>query len=98
MLTGKAVGADEALRIGLIDRIVDPGAALEGAIEKAGGYMGSAPLSIAAIRSGLADGPMSLDRFLDLENEQQPMLSMTRDHLEGRTAFLEKRAPVFTGR
>jgi len=98
MLTGRAVGADEALRLGLVDKLVNTGDALESAIAKAGEYVASAPLSLATIRSGLAHGPMSLDQFLALESEQQPMLAMTRDHQEGRTAFLEKRSPVFTGR
>lgn len=98
MLTGRVVGADEALQLGLVDRTVGQGEALEAALAKASEYLAAAPLSIAAIRSGLAKGPMPLEEFLDLENEQQPMLTMTRDHQEGRTAFLEKRPPVFTGR
>jgi len=98
MFTGQPLLADQAFDFGLADRKVEAGKALESAIDKAREYLDTAPLSIAAIKSGLALGPADLENALQIEREQQPMLSMTLDHDEGRKAFLEKRKPVFIGR
>jgi len=97
MFTGRPVKADEAQRIGIIDMLVPTGKALSAAIAKAADYRGIAPLSIAAMKSAFAQGPGPLSQALALESQQQPMLSMTRDHIEGVAAFHEKRAPIFTG-
>lgn len=98
MLTGKPLLAPAALEVGLVDRVVAPGQALEAAIGKASDYLDTAPLSIAAIKAGLAQGPTDIETFLRIELDQQPMLSMTADHSEGRLAFVEKRKPRFVGR
>jgi Enoyl-CoA hydratase/carnithine racemase len=97
MFTGRPVKAEEAHRIGIADRLVPAGDALSAAIAKAADYRGVAPLAIAAMKSAFACGPGSLRDVLALETQQQPMLSMTRDHLEGLAAFQEKRPAVFTG-
>lgn len=97
MFTGRAIGGVEAERIGLVDRLVPNGSAREAAVDKAAEYLDTAPLSIAAMKSGLAEGPGALEAALRLEAHQQPMLSMTADHREGRRAFLEKRRPLFSG-
>ena len=97
MFTGRPVKAPEALAIGIADQLVPEGSALETALAKAAEYRSVAPLSIAAIKHALAQGPAPLSDALALELQQQPMLSMTRDHQEGIAAFKEKRAPKFTG-
>lgn len=97
MFTGRPVRAEEALTIGLVDRVVPGGTALAQALVKAADYRGMAPLAIAAMKSALADGPGPLHQALSLERQQQPMLSMTRDHAEALDAFVQKRPPRFTG-
>lgn len=92
------IDADEAMRIGLINRKVARGQALEAALALAAVYGERAPLSLAltknAVRSGM---DMSLDAGLALEIELVTKIYGTRDKQEGISAFLEKRKPVFTG-
>jgi enoyl-CoA hydratase/carnithine racemase len=97
LFTARPVKAAEAISIGLADQQVEVGTALSAALTKAAEYRSVAPLTIAALKSALVDGPGSLSDILALEREQQPMLMMSDDHAEGIAAFWEKRAPQFTG-
>lgn len=97
IFTGKPVNGTEAHALGLVDRLVAPGTALEAALEKAQDYLGTAPLTISTVKAALEEGPKDLEHALRIEQHQQPMMSMTADHAEGRLAFLEKRKPNFTG-
>ena len=94
-LYGEQMTGQAAERIGLIDHSVAPGQALDTAIERARLLIAAAPLPIALTKQYLAQG---LDAALDWERDTQSSLFMTADHVEGRTAFLEKRTPVFRGR
>jgi enoyl-CoA hydratase/carnithine racemase len=94
-LYGETVGAAEAERIGIVDRLVAPGEALAAALERARLVAESAPLPIALTKQFLAAG---LDQALDWEREVQATLFLTADHAEGKAAFLGKRAPQFRGR
>lgn len=94
LLYAEAMDAAEALRIGLVDITVPPGGALDKARERAALLAAAAPLALAYTRSHFAAG---LDALLDWERSTQSALLQTADHAEGRTAFLEKRRPVFTG-
>jgi enoyl-CoA hydratase/carnithine racemase len=81
--------------IGLIDRVVPDGAALEVAKTLAVSLAASAPLPIALTKSWFAQG---LDDALEWERNIQSGIFTTEDHAEGKAAFLAKRAPRFTGR
>jgi enoyl-CoA hydratase/carnithine racemase len=95
LLYGEPVDAAEALRTGMIDRIVPDGTALDAALECARTLAAAAPLPIALTRQYLSQG---LSAALDWEREVQAALMTTDDHAEGRAAFLEKRPARFTGR
>jgi 2-(1,2-epoxy-1,2-dihydrophenyl)acetyl-CoA isomerase len=74
---------------------VASGELLERALALAGRFSQLAPLATAQTRAALARG---LDQVLDWERDTQAALLQTADHAEGRTAFLERRKPNFTGR
>lgn len=95
LLYGERMQADEAHRIGLIDHVVPPGAALDAALTRARLFDTQAPLATALMKQHLAAG---LDAALDWERDTQSALFLTADHAEGKAAFFGKRAPSFTGR
>ena len=97
MLEAGTLDAAEAGRLGLADVLVEPGGALEAALDVAHAFEDRAPLPIAATRSALAQLGGDLDRALALEADLQSALMASADHEEGRTAFLEKRRPTFRG-
>lgn len=98
IFTGQPMDAAGALAAGLADHLAPQGEALSAALGKAEAYLATAPLSIAATKVALAALPGGLEEALALELHQQPLLSSTADHFEARSAFLEKRKPVFQGK
>lgn len=97
LLTGRTVNADEALQIGLIEYLLPDDQLLLGAIELASEIAANAPLAVAAskrcVNTGLREG---FEAGLALEREERVRTGRGADAVEGRTAFLEKRAPNFT--
>ena len=99
MLTGRPVMADEAERIGLILRCVEDAALMEEAVKLAEAVMANSPIGIAVTKRSLqfnADAP-SMEAAIEMENRAIYMSQSTRDSAEKRTAFIEKRKPVFIG-
>jgi 2-(1,2-epoxy-1,2-dihydrophenyl)acetyl-CoA isomerase len=86
--------ATEAERIGLVDHVVPKGHALATAMEKARFLAEQAPAPMALTKQMLGEG---LDRALEQERHFQATLFLTEDFVEGRNAFLGKRAPSFKG-
>jgi enoyl-CoA hydratase len=98
MLTGKIVGAEEALQIGLINRVVAGGELLAEAEALAVEIARLAPLAIRACLKAVTRGAdLPLAEGLALEAKLFAALFATEDMREGTRAFLEKRAPVFNG-
>jgi enoyl-CoA hydratase len=98
ILTARTVKAEEALRVGLINRIAAAGALLPEAERLASEIAQLAPLAIRACLQAVTRGvELSLAEGLALEAELFAGLFATDDMREGTRAFLEKRPAVFKG-
>ncbi len=97
MLTGRRVGADEALRAGLVGELTDPVELMDRALALAGVLAENAPMALATTKEIMWTNlhASSLDAAMALEARNQVMVRNTADAAEARLAFLEKRAPVF---
>jgi enoyl-CoA hydratase/carnithine racemase len=95
LMLGGRVTAEEGYPIGLVDRLVQPGAALDRALEDAGRLAAGPPLALGVIKQMLSGEPRHPLAVLDLEIHNQTMLWDTDDFAEGVAAFGEKRRPVF---
>jgi enoyl-CoA hydratase len=99
ILTGARIPADEALRIGLVERVVPGGEALKAATELARSMAAKAPVALRYAKEAVVKGlELPLADGLRLEGDLSTLLRTTEDRLEGARAFLEKRAPRWTGR
>jgi 2-(1,2-epoxy-1,2-dihydrophenyl)acetyl-CoA isomerase len=98
-LTGDVIDAAEALRLGLVNRVIDAADFDARVAEYAERMAGNAPLALAAIKKGVHDAmSATLDDTLREELAVVRRLARTADVREGVAAFLEKRPPVFRGR
>ena len=98
-LTGEPIDAREALRTGLVERVVPLPDLLSEAKRIAATIAAKAPLAIAAAKRAIADGiALSLGEALELEALAFGIVASTGDAREGTRAFLDKRKPAFTGR
>jgi len=96
LLTGQMIDAQEAWRIGLVNRVVPADRLLEEAGQLLRTILENGPLAIRACLESVDAGlEMSLDQALLLEATYFGLLSGTTDMKEGTRAFLEKRKPVF---
>jgi enoyl-CoA hydratase/carnithine racemase len=96
--TGRRIGGEEAVRIGLADQLVATDAVRASALALAAEIALSAPLAVtstrATLRKGLAD---DIERVNRHERETQQRHYATADFREGVRAMAERRAPCFTG-
>jgi enoyl-CoA hydratase/carnithine racemase len=98
--TGRYVEADEAARIGLVNRVVRTSELFDEAVAMARRIAGNSPggvcLSKRALQSNLE--VTSYTAALELENRGQALLTRCDDMAEALTAFKQRRDPVFSGR
>ncbi|MGY2702541.1 enoyl-CoA hydratase/isomerase family protein [Nocardioides sp. HB32] len=98
LLTGRVVDADEARRLGLVSRVLDPASFLDDVLGTAAGIAATAPipskLTTLALRDG---GHADLESCLQWEAMAQPITLATADLQEGIRAAQEKRPPTFRG-
>jgi enoyl-CoA hydratase/carnithine racemase len=99
VFSGRHVGADEALAIGLVDRVLPSEEVYAGAQSAARQYATGPTRAYAAAKRALAVAlDAELVRGLEVEREAFVPLFGTRDQKEGMRAFLDKRDPEFEGR
>jgi enoyl-CoA hydratase len=98
LLTGRSVTADEALRMGLVNRVVPDGSALKSARELAGEVAACGPLAVQAIlRTYRETVHLPEDEALRVSDEIGWPVIGSADAKEGARAFKEKRPAIFTG-
>ena len=98
LLTGRRIGGEEALALGLCDRLADDGNVVARALSYAGDLARSGPLAVRAIRATLRAGLVGeVALALEHERAEQERLRHTTDFAEGVLATAQRREPRFTG-
>jgi len=99
LLTGKVVDANEAERIGLVNRVVEREKLLEEAIDIVNGLLNKSPTALRFIREAVCEGvEIPMNQALRMEGDLYLLLYTTKDREEGIKAFRERRKPYFSGK
>lgn len=99
LLTGQAIDAQEAYRLGLVNKVVPAAQLMPAAQEMAETISKNGPLAVRAAKEALVKTKsLSLEEGLRLEWTLFSNLFLTEDFKEGTGAFLEKRKPNFQGK
>ena len=98
LLTGRIAGAENALRMGVVDRVIDR-ARFDATVQSvAHDIVENAPIASLYIKEAVhAGADLTLPQGLALEHDLNVMLQSTRDRAEGLRAFAERRTPEFEG-
>jgi 2-(1,2-epoxy-1,2-dihydrophenyl)acetyl-CoA isomerase len=97
--TGRPVDAEEALSLGLVNRVVPDDQLGDATMELARSLAQGPQIALSLMKRNLNCAETSgLAELLDLEAANQVLTGRTEDHREAAKAFVEKRAPVFVGR
>jgi enoyl-CoA hydratase len=99
ILTGKSISAEEAYRIGLVNKIVPVESLIDGAKKMASEIASKPPISVRAAKEAILRAQdTTLEVGLEFERRAFYLLFATEDGKEGMKAFLEKRKPTFKGK
>ena len=99
MWTGRAMDAQEALRIGYVSRVVSQEELMQQTMEYAKELASGPPLAIQLIKRLTYDSlAMNLESALDLAGDAALTVHSSQDYKEGALAFVEKRPPTWLGR
>ena len=99
ILTGEMIDAQQAYRIGLVNKVVPAADLLAESEKMMRGILAMGPLAVRLAMEAVDQGlEMTLDEGLLLEANHFGLLAATQDTKEGLTAFLEKRSAKFRGR
>jgi 2-(1,2-epoxy-1,2-dihydrophenyl)acetyl-CoA isomerase len=97
--TGRPVDAQEALSLGLVNRVVPDDQLADATMELARSLAQGPQIALGLMKRNLNCAESSgLAELLDMEAANQVLTGRTEDHREAAKAFVEKRAPVFVGR
>lgn len=97
--TGKAIRANEALQIGLVNEVVPQAELMNRAFEIANQIAANAPLAVKAAKLTInEEWDMNVDRAIENESVFFGRCFLTEDQKEGMVAFLEKRKPTYKGK
>ncbi len=99
ILTGEIIDAQEALRIGLVNKVVSRKDLMEVAVKMAQEMASKGPIALRYAKEAIYKGmDMSLEQGLRLEADLYLLIHTSKDRTEGIQAFREKRAPKFEGK
>ncbi len=99
ILTAEVIDAQEAYRIGLINKVVPQREVMSKAEELASMIMAGAPIAARYAKEAVGKGlDMTLEQGLRLEADLYFLIQTTEDRMEGIRAFLEKRQPKYLGK
>jgi 2-(1,2-epoxy-1,2-dihydrophenyl)acetyl-CoA isomerase len=98
LMFAEQAAAPDALRMGLIDVVTEPGNAVAAALDDARQLAAGPPLALAAIKHTIGRFPLGRAETLKREEETMRAIFGSADFAEGVAAFREKRRPKFQGR
>ena len=99
LLSGRIIGAEDALKMGLVNEIVAPSELLQRARELAAELLKNSPASLLATKRLLTRySSKELDQQIAVAVDENASIRRTADFREGITSFLEKRNPHWTGK
>lgn len=98
-LTGDAIDGECAAKLGLVNRLTEPGGALEEALRLAASIVANAPLSVAVSKQVInSQQDWHLEEMVGQQNKLAGHVLQSEDAREGAAAFIEKRPPRWMGR
>jgi len=98
-LTGEPIGAERAAEVGIVNRLAEPGQALDTALELAAAITKNAPLALIASKEIIQRSlDWSEDEAWAKQGEISGPVFASEDAREGATAFAEKREPMWRGK